>query len=98
MILLATTALILLLAQQHMLPTLAHLSLGSPLILGLYALAISDLREEPCSSTPSLRTALTGYSLASTVVVARGVWLLTMRLTSRAPCTLTSLPCTPRPP
>jgi cation:H+ antiporter len=84
-ILLATTALILLLAQQHMLPTLAHISLGSPLILGLYVLAMraiylsqrrrSDQIEEAGASTPSLRAALTGYSLASMVVVACGVWL-----------------------
>lgn len=83
-ILLAAISLILLLTQQNLLPALGHISWGSPVILGLYALAMRAIYlaekrhaslDEPSESVPPLRTALTGYALASMVVVACGVWL-----------------------
>lgn len=83
-ILLAATALILLLSQQGMLPALGHVSLGSAMIPALYALAMRAIylaekghvdEARSSSPVPPLRTALTGYALTAMAVVACGVWL-----------------------
>lgn len=83
-VLLASTALLLLLDQQGRLPALGHVSLASPMLLALYLLALRAIylgeKREPASGTPEpapmpLRTALTGYTLAGMVVVFSGLWL-----------------------
>lgn len=83
-ILLATAALLLLLDREGLLPGLGHVSLGSPLLVALYALAmraiyLGEKRHanpvEPEPAAMSLRAALTGYALSSMVVVASGIWL-----------------------
>lgn len=83
-VMLASTALLLLLDQQGRLPALGHVSLASPLLLALYLLALRAIylgeRREPASAEPAvatmpLRTALTGYALAAMGVVASGIWL-----------------------
>lgn len=83
-IMLASTALLLLLDQQGLLPALGHVSLGSPLLLALYLLALRAIylseKRQPASTEPEpalmpLRAALTGYALAAMVVVASGIWL-----------------------
>lgn len=83
-VLLASTALLLLLDQQGRLPALGHVSLASPLLLALYLLALRAIylgeKREPASAEPALapmplRAALTGYALAAMGVVASGIWL-----------------------
>lgn len=83
-ILLAAAALVLLLSAQGMLPGIGHISWGSLVILALYALAmramyLSEQRHHASSaaapSSMSLKTALSGYALASMVIVGSGIWL-----------------------
>ena len=73
-VMLAATAWLLLLDQQGLLPALGHVSLGSPLLLALYLLALRAIylseKRQPAAaeSEPalmSLRAALTGYALAA---------------------------------
>lgn len=83
-ILLAAAALVLLLTAQGILPSIGHISWGSLAILTLYALAMRAMylaeqrRQDPgkaALSSMSLKTALTGYALASMVIVGSGIWL-----------------------
>lgn len=84
-ILLATAALVLLLSSQGILPSIAHVSWGSVAILALYILAmramyLTEQRQDTLSPAPahagtSLKTALTGYALASMAIVGSGIWL-----------------------
>lgn len=83
-ILLTSTALVMLLASQDILPNMAHVSWGSVIIFMLYAIAmrslyLADQRHPPAPDSPaptlSLARALTGYVLASMVIVGSGIWL-----------------------
>lgn len=83
-ILLCATALILVLSSQGTLPRIGHVSMGSMLLVGLYALAMKVLyqveqrnQEAPAQAAGNLRlkTALTGYAVASIVIVVSGIWL-----------------------
>lgn len=84
-ILLAAAALVLILTTQGILPSIGHISWGSPVILVLYVLAMrsiylaeqrhhfhSDRSPPPAIS---MKAALTGYALASMVIVGSGIWL-----------------------
>lgn len=83
-ILLLTTALILTFSAQGGMPSLGHISLGSVVLVGLYAVAMRFIfllerkQAAPASedaSPLSLRAALTGYVMASVVIVGSGIWL-----------------------
>lgn len=83
-ILLAGTALALLLGAQGMMPAMGHISLASVLLLGVYLAAMRALyvteqrhqvRAEAVESGMSLKTALMGYGMASMVIVGAGIWL-----------------------
>lgn len=83
-ILLAAAALVLLLTTQGLLPSVGHVSWGSLVILTLYTLAMRAMylaeQRHPASSAGappamSLKAALTGYALASMVIVGSGIWL-----------------------
>jgi cation:H+ antiporter len=82
--LLAAAALGLLLTTQGLLPSVGHVSWGSLVILTLYTLAMRAMylaeQRHPASSAGappamSLKAALTGYALASMVIVGSGIWL-----------------------
>jgi cation:H+ antiporter len=82
--LLASTALIFLLTAQGVMPAWGHVSLGSVVLLILYgvamrALYLTELRQPtalaPQRTPGALKAALTGYALASSVIVAAGIWL-----------------------
>lgn len=83
-ILLGMVALVLLLTSQGVLPSIAHISWATPAIIALYVLAMRTLylaeqghrNSNPLEGSPiSLKRALTGYAMASTVIVASGIWL-----------------------
>ncbi len=83
-LLLVATAVILILSSQGAMPSLGHVSTGSFLLVGLYALAIKFLyRVEQChrpaaiavTSVRPLKIALTGYVISAVVIVISGIWL-----------------------
>lgn len=83
-ILLATTAFALLLSQQNLLPAIGHIRWGSFVLFALYVLAMRAIylsEKRPTTNlenrtfTRPLRSALIGYALSATVVIASGVWL-----------------------
>lgn len=83
-ILLATSAIALLLSAQGRMPSLGHIGAGSLVTLMLYVWAmrtmyLAEQGHSPSTNTElphmSLRTALTGYSLSAAVIVAAGIWL-----------------------
>ncbi|MBE0474366.1 sodium:calcium antiporter [Rhodoferax sp.] len=84
-ILLAGAALALLLGGSGMMPAIGHISLASVLLLGIYLAAMRTLyvieqrhparadEFEPTGMT--LKAALMGYGMASSVIVGAGIWL-----------------------
>lgn len=83
-ILLAGVALALVLGAQGLMPTIGHVSLASPLIFVMYlvamrALYLSEQRSTSAVSAErpglSLKAALMGYGVASSVIVGAGIWL-----------------------
>lgn len=83
-ILLTVVAVILLLSAQDLMPQIGHVSMGSVVLVVLYALsmkvmyAVEQRHHEPAKpkTTPlGLKEALTGYGLASIVIVGSGIWL-----------------------
>lgn len=84
-ILLSAAALILVLSAQGMMPQIGHISLGSVVLIGLYATAmrviylVEERHHEASSKQPattlSLKSALMGYASASVVIVGSGIWL-----------------------
>lgn len=83
-ILLSASALILVLSAQGAIPNIGHVSLGSVVLIGLYALAMKVIYQvekqnheasKQTSNNLSLKTALMGYALASIVIVGSGIWL-----------------------
>lgn len=84
-ILLAGAAFNLLMTRQNAMPVIGHISLGSVALLALYLVAMRALylaEQRRANATPgkpqahlSLKAALMGYSVASAVIVAAGVWL-----------------------
>jgi cation:H+ antiporter len=81
-ILLGMVALVLPLTSQGVLPSIAHISWATPAIIALYVLAMRTLylaeqgHRSPLEGSPiPLKRALTGYAMASTVIVASGIWL-----------------------
>lgn len=83
-ILLTAVAMILVLSAQGVMPQLGHVSLGSVVLVVLYALAMRVIYKveqrhheptKPKSTTLSLKKALMGYALASSVIVGSGIWL-----------------------
>ncbi len=84
LLMLATAALALVLSALSALPAIGHVSVASPLIVGLYlvamrALFLTEQRQAPppvVLVTPSgLKRALMGYGIASAVIVVAGIWL-----------------------
>lgn len=83
-ILLSASALILVLSAQGMMPRIGHVSLGSVVLIGLYATAMRVIylveerhheASKPPTTTLSLKSALMGYVSASVVIVGSGIWL-----------------------
>ncbi len=83
-ILLAGVTLALVLGAQGLMPTIGHVSFASPLIFVIYlvamrALYLSEQRSSSAVSAEqpgiSLKAALMGYGLASSVIVGAGIWL-----------------------
>jgi cation:H+ antiporter len=84
-ILQASAGLAMLLTARGMMPSLAHISAASPLIVALYVLAMRAIYQSESHRPPdvvprlapdaTLRTALMGYGLASVVIVGAGIWL-----------------------
>lgn len=83
-VMLAAAALTLLLTPLDAMPALGHVSVASPLIVALYLLTMRTLflTEQRSASVgdagPSqmgLKHAVTGYGIASAVIVAAGIWL-----------------------
>lgn len=83
-VLIGTAGLILLLSAYGVLPSIGHVSWGSPVILALYLwtmrtiyLAEQRQRRPDEEERPSmtLRAALTGYMAAAAVIVGAGIWL-----------------------
>lgn len=84
-ILLAGAGLAMVLGTQGMMPALGHISLTSVLLLGIYLVAMRTVylieqrhpsrvdEAEPASMT--LKAALMGYGMASSVIVGAGIWL-----------------------
>lgn len=82
----AAVALALMLSREGAVPVIGHISLASVLLLILYAgsmrlLFVAEQRSEahaavtPEPGTMTLKQALMGYSMASVVIVAMGIWL-----------------------
>jgi cation:H+ antiporter len=83
-ILLTTVAMILVLSAQGVMPQFGHVSLGSVVLIVLYALAmrviykVEQRHQEPTkprTTALSLKKALTGYVLSSIAIVGSGIWL-----------------------
>jgi len=83
-ILLAGVGLALVLGAQGLMPSIGHVSIVSPLIFVMYlvamrALYLAEQRSGSAVSTQrpdiSLKAALMGYGLASSVIVGAGIWL-----------------------
>ena len=83
-ILLTTAASILILSPQGLVPRWGHVSLGSVMLVVLYALSmrviykLEQRHHEPASTTApvlSMKQAMMGYALASMVIVGSGIWL-----------------------
>lgn len=83
-VLLAGVGLALLLSMLDMMPVIGHISFASLALLGIYlvAMRVMYLAEQRNTSTLaaerpgiSLKAALMGYGLASSVIVGAGVWL-----------------------
>lgn len=83
-ILLAAAAMLLLLSAQGNMPSLGHISAGSPIIVMLYfwAMRVMYMAEQrhhvsgEAESIPiSLGAALTGYVLAAAIIIGAGIWL-----------------------
>jgi len=83
-ILLAATALALLLTGQGHMPALGHVSVASLVLVGLYLVAMRAIYlTEQRASTPvvaenpgmTLKAALMGYSVTSAIIVGAGIWL-----------------------
>jgi cation:H+ antiporter len=84
-ILLAGAGLAVLLGARGMMPAIGHISVASVLLLGIYLAAMRTLyvieqRHQVRPETAerpgmTLKTALTGYGLASMVIVGAGIWL-----------------------
>lgn len=81
----AAVALALMLSREGAVPVIGHISLASVLLLILYAgsmrlLFVAEQRSgadcvTPEPGTMTLKQALMGYSMASVVIVAMGIWL-----------------------
>lgn len=83
-ILLTVVAMILVLSTQGIMPKLGHVSLGSVVLVVLYALSMRVIYKveqrhhqpaKPTTTTLSLKEALSGYAVASIVIVGSGIWL-----------------------
>jgi len=84
-ILQAAAGLAVLLTAQGMMPSFAHVSAASPVIVLLYVLAMRALYQreryapraaaERLPPGATLKSALMGYGLASAVIVGAGIWL-----------------------
>jgi cation:H+ antiporter len=83
-ILLTAVAMILVLSAQGVMPQLGHVSLGSVVLVTLYALSMRVIYKveqrhhepaKPKTTTLSLKEALMGYAVASIVIVGSGIWL-----------------------
>lgn len=83
-LLLMTTTVILILSTQGAMPHLGHVSAGSFVLIGLYALAMKQLyrveqRLRPAATTSTssmpLKKALTGYVISAVMIVISGIWL-----------------------
>lgn len=83
-ILLTVVATILLLSEQGLVPQFFHVSLGSVILILLYALAMRIIYKveqrhlEPArmpTTSLTLKQALMGYALAAIVIVGSGIWL-----------------------
>lgn len=83
-ILMTAVAMILTLSAQGVMPRFGHVSLGSVVLVVLYALSmrviykVEQRRREPTkpqTTALSLKEALMGYALASIVIVGSGIWL-----------------------
>lgn len=83
-ILLAVAALAMLLSSLGIMPSIGHVSVASLLIPALYLLALrmiflSEQRSASLADTDppriSIQHAMTGYALASAVIVGAGIWL-----------------------
>ncbi len=75
---------ILVLSAQGALPRLGHVSLGSGILVVLYVLAMRVIYKveqrhhesaKPITTPLSLKNAMVGYGLSSTVIVGSGIWL-----------------------
>ena len=83
--LLVSTALLLVLSAQGSIPSVGHVGIGSGVLMVLYAFSVrllylTEQRHKPASLPKSanvlqIRRALTGYLLAAAVIVASGIWL-----------------------
>jgi cation:H+ antiporter len=84
-ILLAGVGLAMLLTAQGVMPAIGHISFASVMIFGLYLVAMRALylteqrsNSRTASAEPAgmtLKAAVTGYGIASAVIVAAGIWL-----------------------
>lgn len=83
-LLLMATAVILILSSQGAMPHLGHVSVGSFVLVALYAVAMMLLyrveqRHRPAAtattSTMPLKKALIGYGISAVVIVISGIWL-----------------------
>lgn len=83
-LLLVSTGLILILSKQGTMPNVGHISIGSFVLIGLYALSMkllyqAEQRHHACAasvtSAMTLKKALTGYVMSAVVIVATGIWL-----------------------
>lgn len=83
-ILLSAVAMILVLSAQGVMPRFGHVSLGSVVLVVLYALSMRVIYKveqrhheptKPKTTTLSLKEALMGYAVASIVIVGSGIWL-----------------------
>jgi len=85
-ILLTTVTMVLVLSTQGVMPHVGHVSVGSVVLIALYAMSMRVIYkveqrhhepqgDKPRTTTLKLKAALMGYALASIVIVGSGIWL-----------------------